>query len=161
MTLTKQDILQIQNLIAPLINKSAWGVSLGIGSFVTMEFGNPKEPKDSKKERYFGEWHLWIQYCNWVLLRDGIEIVDSEDKRQSIRQKLTLLEGAVFRSLQISSNQRTMEFNFDNDLVLKLSEYDEQDEQDNLDMWWFFTTNDHVLHVNMAGWSDVHKTASS
>lgn len=41
----------------------AWGARLGVGSFVTIEFG--EEVKEQPSSKTHGEWHLWVYMATW------------------------------------------------------------------------------------------------
>src|SRR5690349_21194900 len=80
---------QAQNLLRPLLGQLAWHVRGGYGSFLTLEFGQPhieiREPinpspdhsarvqRNLLRRRAFivGDWHLWIQYCDWTISVPG------------------------------------------------------------------------------------------
>jgi len=49
MTVTEADLTEIQAIIAPLLGQKAWDVSLGVGSFITIEFGAPLSIEETAK----------------------------------------------------------------------------------------------------------------
>ena len=71
--------------LSPLIGQLAWNVQRGVGTFLTMEFGeshlsvrepivpkasvSPRVRRDLQRRRVFvvGDWHLWIQHADWKL----------------------------------------------------------------------------------------------
>jgi hypothetical protein len=75
----------VAEVFGPLVGKWAWQVKRGYGSFLTMEFGNPhleiREPRlvsadalrqvrenfQRRRVTVVGDWHLWIQYCDWEI----------------------------------------------------------------------------------------------
>ncbi len=92
MTITSEDIRNIQARLAPILGKKAWQVSLGIGSFVTMEFGAPLPPRGDG-EQIRGEWHLWIMYCAWRLDNPHRVLAACEDSREHLTTAVQALEG--------------------------------------------------------------------
>jgi hypothetical protein len=58
MSITTTDIRKIQGKIKPLLGTKAWGVSLGVGSFITFEFGEKRIKRFKNREYIHGEWHL-------------------------------------------------------------------------------------------------------
>ena len=68
--ITRTDIQNIQEKIHPLLGKQSWGASLGHGSFITVEFGDPLLTNNQQKISR-GEWHLWIYLCVWYVEKDG------------------------------------------------------------------------------------------
>jgi hypothetical protein len=84
-----------ERIFDPLLGLPCWGVKSGYGTFLTLEFGEPREhifgplksdSKNSKvrellaKRQVFvhGEWHLWIYCCRWRVLV-GDEVVGFSD----------------------------------------------------------------------------------
>jgi hypothetical protein len=75
----------VHEVFQPLIGKLAWQVRRGYGSFLTMEFGDPhleiRQPRAldasaphrvrenfaRRRVTVVGQWHFWIQYCDWVI----------------------------------------------------------------------------------------------
>lgn len=66
-----------QITIAALVGKPAWGVRLGVGSFLTIEFGHP-----ISGEFIHGEWHLWLYFCDWIFQQGSFQIATSSDDRE-------------------------------------------------------------------------------
>src|SRR5689334_12556335 len=72
-------------VFAPLIGRLVWQVKRGVGSMLTMEFGEPhlrvhepveplyrRSPKVvrlQRRRRVFpkGDWHFWIEYAAWKI----------------------------------------------------------------------------------------------
>lgn len=68
-----------------LVGQLAWNVKRGVGTFLTMEFGeahlsvrepivprasvSPRVRRDLQRRKVFvvGDWHLWIQHADWKL----------------------------------------------------------------------------------------------
>ena len=62
----------------------AWNVSLGIGSYVTMDFGEPVEVRISSRLTITrGQWHLWVQYSPWRIEARNKVIAGSDDPREN------------------------------------------------------------------------------
>jgi hypothetical protein len=111
---------QVQDLFKPLLGQLAWHVRCGIGSFLTLEFGEPhivtREPivagprrseqarRDLARRRIFvvGDWHLWIQYCDWKIsvsdysLNSGSAAISSDECLSDLDgQRLVAVTGGV------------------------------------------------------------------
>ena len=72
MTTISEGIRQIQEKVASLVEKKPWRVELGVGSFVTLHFGEPRvtserTPSGETREYTFGAWHLWVYCSSWRL----------------------------------------------------------------------------------------------
>ena len=105
----------INEVIKPLLGHAAWNVNLGIGSFVTMEFGN-LIMTTSRKPR--GEWHLWIYFCGWYLENPRGLFLGSEDPRKILKQEIKVLESHHLEKVVISPIAFETNFVFDDNLVL-------------------------------------------
>src|SRR5512145_1043305 len=87
----------ITKYMLPLIGQAPWSVWLGIGSFITLEFGTPQQ----KYDRLVGEWNLWIQHSDWRIESLTTVIVASEDQREKIDEKIKVLEGQKIISIDV------------------------------------------------------------
>lgn len=102
MVVTEKDILDIQSIIRPLLGKKAWGVSLGVGSFITLEFGT-LHPTNRSPKRPRGEWHLWVTHCAWRLEDESEVVAGSEDPRSNLKQAVQRINGLALRSVTITA----------------------------------------------------------
>jgi hypothetical protein len=76
----------VLELIGNLKGQSPWGVQLGVGSFLTMEFGKPEA--NGSGGLAHGEWHLWFYLCGWRIENENRVITGSEDERSRIETEL-------------------------------------------------------------------------
>ncbi len=130
----QQDILEIQAKIKGLPGQKVWGVAIGHGGFLTMEFGRPLFPQKAN-ETIHGEWHLWLYGCGWRLEQKGSVIVASEDERGKMEAETRQLEGCVLESIEVLTPALDAVFTFEGDKVLRLfSLYTEE-----MDSWMLFT----------------------
>ena len=109
------DISTIYEIVKPLLGHAAWNVKIGVGSFITMEFG---DPTPGAHQRIFGEWYLWIYCCGWYLENPTGDFIGSEDPREVIKQRITILEGHSLDEIVISSVAFETNFVYDSGLVL-------------------------------------------
>ena len=150
---------KIQDLFRPLIGQVIWSVRGGYGSFLTLEFGNPhiavSEPKvvgpgrDAKVRRHLkrrrvfvmGDWHLWIQYCDWKLsVPEGS--LDSQTIGSSPDECLLDLDGQRLVSVTSGSLANSWKFAFDLGGTLEVwpsTEYEATD-----DLWSLHSWNDEI-----------------
>lgn len=64
--------ISVTQIISALGGKAPWGVRLGHGSFLTMEFGRVKE-EDHPARFPRGEWHQWLYMCHQSVLSPGLQ----------------------------------------------------------------------------------------
>ncbi len=81
-------------LVGLLKGNTPWGVRLGVGSFLTMEFGRPEANLVGRTAH--GEFHLWLYMCSWRIEMGEKIIAGSEDERPAIEAALkNLILGSV------------------------------------------------------------------
>lgn len=132
------NIDKIKSKFNSLLGQKAWNVSLGVGSFLTLEFGKPL-PK--KHGTVYGEWHLWIYCCVWRLEEAGKVLVASEDDRSKIQSAIVCLEGLSLQSIEIHPPIWDTVFTFENQVILRLfSIHSEEYEH-----WMLFVPDGNVL----------------
>jgi hypothetical protein len=139
------DELAIRRIFSELIGRPPWGVRLGEGSFLTMEFGKPEANQSGGLVH--GEWHLWLYMCMWRIETKEKVLVGSEDDRTSIR---SLLETVPFDATRVAnitppSLDLSLEFNSGVSLVT-FSVTTRSDEQ-----WMLFTPDGNVLTTYAGG----------
>lgn len=145
---SREEIGKIYQLISPLLGQKAWNVRLGVGNFITMEFGNliSIAPKDKR-----GEWLLWIYGYGWYIENpDGIN-VGSEDSRDILQQAVPIFEGHTLEEVVISPIAFETNFIFDSNLVLHIFPLTFVSDPDS---WMLFTPERMVLILKSTGeWS--------
>ncbi len=142
MTVTEMDIHEIQAKIQPLLGKKAWGVSIGVGSFLTLDFGAKLIDK-KVPERPYGEWHLWITHCAWRLEKGTEVIVASEDPRSELKKKVLSLENLALQSVKLTAPALETTFFFEGETILRLFPIYTQE----YDHWKLYTPDENVLVI--------------
>jgi hypothetical protein len=147
-TTFQKDIVEIRAKMQGLPGQKAWGVALGEGSFLTIEFGKPVQPA-RVGEAVHGEWHLWLYGCAWRIEQNARVIVSSEDERSKIEGEIQHLEGRVLQSFELLTPALDAVITFEGDIVLRIfSVYTEDMES------WMLFTPEKVITVGPAGqWS--------
>lgn len=115
----------------PLIGQIVWSVRRGVGTSITMEFGEPhlsiREPisprlghserilQALKRRRVFvtGDWHFWIEYGYWRLTTDSGILEYSTARSSSIEECLADLDGQRLASTGIGTLPHSWIFHFD------------------------------------------------
>lgn len=121
----------VTELFAPLIGRSCWQVRRGHGSFVTIEFGEPRlvirEPRDvhvdapkevarafsKRRITIVGQWHLWIQFCHWKLTVGVKSITDADLDKDAIDAALDELDGQNLVLVSQNPTDATCELRFE------------------------------------------------
>jgi hypothetical protein len=153
-----------------VLGKPCWNVKVGHGSFLTLEFGRPhlaiREPivaakRSTKRVRdrlarrqvvVHGQWHLWLMYCDWVVLKKGKRLGDSRTKKSS-RRAADFLSGQ--KLIHFSMTRGTVEtvFKFDLGATLKTFPYDARGHQ-----WSLFDPSRKVLELRADGRYSYHRS---
>jgi|SRR5579884_2478495 hypothetical protein len=139
--------LRVAEYFQPIVGMQPWKAKLGVGSFLTFEFG----PKVKKHGLIHGQWHLWIYMADWRLVHGTRYLADSDADRRVIAVAIRRLEEKPLTSVDFDSNTRETTFVFD-DFQLQVSPSREMEEVDERDCYWmFFMPENEVLSVGPAG----------
>ncbi len=136
------DIGGIQAKLNLLLQQKAWGVSLGFGSFLTLEFGQPLPPSE-ERQKIHGEWHLWLYNCAWRLEEDDKILAASGDERHKLETAIHRLEGLTLQSVNLLSPAWDVVFTFEHQVVLRLFTIYSQD----YEHWFLYVPDGNVLSV--------------
>jgi hypothetical protein len=155
MLLTEAELPIIYEKLHGLIGKKAWDVRIGVGSFITCEFGAPMTPSSVGHVR--GEWHLWVRCSAWRLERSGRPLVGSDDDRERLEESIIHLEGMTLEGLEIRPNSGDTVFGFQDALTLLLFSYCFGGDDEH---WEIFSPEGKVLRIGpAASWSYVDSQA--
>lgn len=140
----------IERVFKKVYGKSCWRVSPGWGSFLTFEFGTPhleiREPivpkgnisekvrRNLARRHVFikGDWHLWINCCDWIVLSKR-KVAGKSTSKSSIQNAADLLDGQKLTRFSINPKLNQCAFDFDLGGVLTTRPYDNHSVQ-----WFFF-----------------------
>jgi hypothetical protein len=103
MPVTSGDVDRIHALMQPLVGQRAWGVRLGTGSFLTLEFGAQRVSGQGDRARVHGEWHLWVYCTAWRLDTNEEIYAASEDDRSVLEQRVPVLEGRPLTAYRVEA----------------------------------------------------------
>lgn len=139
----------ITSKAAPLLGMTVWGARLGVGSFITAEFGSAIPPRDEMSQEH-GEWHLWITYAAWRLEQGIKTLAACEDSRPKIKAAIKNLNGLALLSVDVVSPALDTLFMFDDSVKLRVFPiYSEEYEH-----WQLFIPDGNVLTLGPnATWS--------
>jgi hypothetical protein len=137
-----------------------WNVRQGYGSFVTLEFGQPRleirEPipdssRASLRRRLVtvrGEHHLWVEQCDWSVVEREKQLAHSESETSVITQALAHLDGAILRTVHVFPDRGESVFDFEFDASLRLKRYADFAPDDPI---WHLDSHDRVLSFLSSG----------
>lgn len=128
----------VQNPWKALIGQLVWSVRRGVGTSLTMEFGNPhlsiREPipvtqgsdrvlRDLARRRVFivGDWHFWIQYGNWAVRMPNMSLSNNDEVGTTLDRSLELLEGQKLESADSIVGTATLILKFDGEAAVTVS----------------------------------------
>jgi hypothetical protein len=118
-----------------LAGMPCWQVTQGYGSFITMEFGQPRleirEPVPRARHAALrrrtvtvrGGHHLWIEQCSWKILEDTREIAHSESSRDDIAKALARIDGQILQELRVQPSNGTCTLGFEHRMLIVLSRF--------------------------------------
>jgi hypothetical protein len=119
-----------------LLGKKPWGIALGLGSMLTMEFGS-QDPRQSAVNVH-GEWHLWLYMCSWRLESDKEIIIACEDEPEKIKKLLTEISWTEVSSVSLSQPSLDLEITFHNQCKIRTFSVNASDDHET-QQWIFFT----------------------
>ncbi|MCP2729464.1 hypothetical protein [Limnofasciculus baicalensis] len=150
MTITETEIHEIQTHIAPLLGQKPWDVSIGVGSFITFDFGTPIPRKFSHKGKRLparGEWHLWIYMCAWRLQKGDQVLAACEDSREQMEAAVKSMEGLALQSIEVLPPAWDTIFTFENRIVLRTFSIYSDSSEEGSENWLLFTPGQNVLSI--------------
>jgi hypothetical protein len=126
-------------IVKSLAGKYPSRFELGIGSFLTLDFGREVELSTGKKR---AEWHLWIYCTPWRLRRKTRLIVGSEDDRDKIGREINRLGNKMIVRCDMSWPTLDLTIEFEDGIYLETfsTGYDDETEH-----WMLFYPNNMVL----------------
>lgn len=109
---------ELTDVFSQIYGLPAWQVRKGVGSFLTLEFGEPylriRAPYLSQSESpavqthaarrqvtVAGQRHLWIYMCNWTISTNGIELAHNEASDTAIEKATQYLGGQILLSVTV------------------------------------------------------------
>ena len=145
----------IQQIFAKLYGVPSWHVRQGYGSFLTFEFGTPRqeiEPvvnrlpdregsRPTRMVNICGDWHLWIYCCGWRITQDGSVLAMFESSRESIAAACGALGGQALSEFTFRPERGESVFRFDLGGKLTTAPYD----SDLNEQWSLYCPDNSVL----------------
>lgn len=147
MAASKTDEDRIQALLAPLVGLPAWGCKLGVGSFVTLEFGPPQPGTGGVVH---GSWHLWLYGCAWRIEHDQDTLAGSDDERHVMADAIKVLDGLILQEIGVRAPALDATWTFANGYQLQLFPMSAKEGEH----WMVFLPDGNVLGIGPgSSWS--------
>lgn len=120
----------VHELITSIVGQLAWSAKSGIGSFITIEFGDPnlevREPITAKqsaspkvaellRRRHvvpIGTWHLWVQEAIWSITAGENKCVFNDD-RDLVDEVLRKIDGQRVLAVDFTEGKPGFVIKFD------------------------------------------------
>lgn len=133
---------EIRTILSPILGKKAWGAVLGVGSFLTIEFGNPIK-REISSNRLHGEWNVWLYGCGWRIEQENMILVGSEDRREKIASAVEEINGLRLLDVNLAGPAYDTTFLFENEVRIKTFQmYTEE-----MESWYFYLPDQFVLII--------------
>jgi hypothetical protein len=116
--LTIDDIREIQDKFKQVLGRKSWGVTLGKGHNLILNFGSAIQAEDS--QLIYGEWTLLLYGCAWRIETTEHVLCASADSRSKIQSSIGELEDATIVSIDLSFPSLDTTLTFDNNIFLRL-----------------------------------------
>jgi hypothetical protein len=132
----------VTKIVSGLHGKTPSTVQLGVGSFLTMDFGAPAAGMSGR-----GEWFLWLYMCMWRIETQDEVLIGSEDSRETIKKWLEYTTLGSVQKINISWPSLDIAIQFNSGIrILTFSYTTRGDEQ-----WMLFTPEGKVLTIYGGG----------
>ncbi len=143
----QNSLMGVKARLATAIGQTVWGAALGVGSFVTLEFGRSVEDSRGKVH---GEFHLWIYCTAWRIESMEKVIASSEDAREELQTLVPQLNGKLLSGIDIDPISLSAIFSFVDGTALRtFSVFSKEYEH-----WMFYLPDDQVFSAGPgASWS--------
>lgn len=125
-----------EKAIKNLLGKTPWGVRVGMGSALTMEFGH-KDPRQSSVSIH-GELHLWLYLCSWRIETGKKILIGSEDERARLKKVINGFKWSEITGVNLKRPSLDLELQFKNRSALRTFSVNSSDDLES-DQWILFT----------------------
>lgn len=114
----ENDAKFIQDELQRIKGLRVWDVQVGIGSFVTMQFGNVQ--RTGLTGRKYGEFLLWIYGCAWRIENQDSFIIGSADDKEIMTQISDYLNNTSVQEVVFDQSNFDTILKFTNNIQLSM-----------------------------------------
>lgn len=136
-----------------LVGKAAWGPALGVGSFLTIEFGGSRR---NSVGSLVGEYHLWVYSAAWTIFREAHVLATSADEPTSMASAVSAPEGLTVVGIKYDPGRFDLEIQFDQSIRLDMV----SGQDDDMEHWLLYLPDGWVVTAG-PGDSIVRERAGS
>ena len=148
---------RLEKAFSQIYGEPCWNVRKGVGSFLTLEFGEPKlsihEPTSTRKRRLVnvrGAWHFWVYCCNWKYFDNDQLLGHNESLTKEIEKIARNLDGQAIQKATVTTEETVLEFDLGGRLVLIPNKTD-YDDKEKTEQWMLFMPNGEVCTLRADG----------
>ena len=163
--LSREGVLDL--VFVPIYGQPCWNLQPGYGCSLTLEFGkphlekrNPRQLTDATIDKHRpykfgrrveprGQWHLWVEGCNWKTTSNG-EWSGASDTKLSMGMAAETLAGQKLTRVSYDRERTCTTFVFDLGGAL-IAEPDEFEREHPGDIWHLFEYGGKVLTLRDDG----------
>jgi hypothetical protein len=139
MSARDDELAAVETMIAAVCGKAAWGTALGVGCFVTVEFGGQRPTRDPKRRH--GEFRLWVYCSAWRIENPREIIASSEDPREQLKTAVKHLDGRTISRITVERPSLSAAFEFADGTMLRTFSIFSKD----YEHWIFYLPNGEVF----------------
>ncbi|HLT62156.1 MAG TPA: hypothetical protein VK020_13225 [Microlunatus sp.] len=130
-----------ESAVADLVGRRVWGAEQGHGSFLDLQFGEPR-PDDPRR----GAYHLWVSQCAWRIEHGGELGAGSEDAPERIAAALHRLDGGTVTGVTFLRPSLSTIFEFGEHRLVTFAVHTDPSEE-HAEQWLLFRPDGQVLTV--------------
>ena len=146
--------VEAEKAISNIVGKRAWGVKVGRGLMVGLEFGNP-QPKKPNDLFIHGEFSLWICNCAWRIERNGFVWSGSVDEREIIELGFSEIENRTLLDFDFSPPSLDATLKFESGIILKLFSIIAEAEKGKGQHWMLYMRGEKVLVAGPGSYLEI------
>lgn len=135
-----------------VVGLRAWSPAVGVGSFLTLEFGSPRVTSAGVTQ---GSFHLWIYGASWLIRQRGDLLTTSEDNHAVMLAGAQAMKDAVMRGFEFDPDVMTLTLRFDPDLDLVITPLGDAEMEE-----WFLYLDDGTVITAGPGRSILRESAA-
>lgn len=121
-----------------LVGLPARNAAIGVGSFITVDFGGTRQTSVGD---LLGEFHLWVYGSAWSLSQDSVVRATCDDERSVMQSAVLVLEGSRVTSVTFRADAVQLCLEFDGSVLLTVAPSDDPD----MEHWMLFLPDGFVI----------------
>lgn len=137
-------MLGVREAAAELVSLPVWGAAIGVGSFLTVEFGGART---SSVGQIRGALSLWVYGAQWAIREGGAVIADSQQDRAPMAEAANRLNDRRVQELVIDPVALTLHLRLTEEIELIVTPLDDPE----MEEWLLFLSDGDVLTAGPAG----------